>query len=256
MFWKRKKIYTLDSTESTQLSNVESTICQAKYANLDLRRAVLDWRDQHIETVELHLARELTCLYSALDKQSDKMSVRDLFKQKRFGKEHFEPIYKDWVEREVTHLVTAAQKDLSAVFTHALEFGEQEAALNHEVGSAHYTDAAIAAAATGVGLAAIPAVAAISAVSAGGIMGFLGLSAISWPVVAIGVASIGALLALGGYKAAGLKSRAISRYRKSIRKVIDEQVLGYDSEKDSIRQRLQSYIDNTAKKIIMEIDQC
>lgn len=257
MFWKKnKKEETLDSNISAELSIAEANICRAKYANLDLRRAVLDWRDHHVENVELHLARELTSLYSALDEQTENMSISDIFTQKEYSKEHFEPIYKNWVEREVAHLVTAAQKDLSAVFTHALEFGEQGADLDHEESSGHYTDAAIAVAATGAGLAAIPAVTTISVASAGGIMGFLGITTVAWPVVAIGVVAIGGLLALGGYKAADLKESAISRYRNAIRKAIEEQVLGYDSEKDSIRYRLQSYIGKTGEKIILEIDQC
>ena len=61
MFWnKKRKTSTLKTTESVKLSNIESSICHAKYANLDIRRAVLDWRDNHIENVELHLTRELS----------------------------------------------------------------------------------------------------------------------------------------------------------------------------------------------------
>jgi len=257
MFWrKNKKTDKLDSTEGAELSVLAANVCQAKYADLDLRRNVLDWRDQHIENAELHLARELTSLYSALDEQTEKMSISDLFTQKKFGKEHCEPVYKNWVEREVAHLVNTAQKDLSTVFIQALEFGEQSTVLNHEEDSGHYTDAAIAAAATTAGLAAIPAVVTFSMASAGGIIGIFGITTVAWPVVAIGVATIGGLLALGGYKAADLKSSAIARYRKSIRTAIEEQVLGYNSKKDSIRQRLQSYIDNTAEQILLEIDQC
>ena len=257
MFWnKKRKTSTLKTTESVKLSNIESSICHAKYANLDIRRAVLDWRDNHIENVELHLTRELSNLYCSLDEQTDKMSFRDLVKQKNFGKNHLDPIYKEWVKREVDYLVNTAQKDLSVVFTHALVIGEQTDALDYKESSGHYTDAFIAAAATGAGLAAIPAVATFSIVGVGGIMGFLGATTVVWPVVAIGVATIGGLLALGGYKAAGLKSRAISRYRKDIRKAIEKQVLGDGSEKDSIRQWLQTHIHITAETIISEIDRC
>ena len=96
----------------------------------------------------------------------------------------------------------------------------------------------------------------MSVVSAGGILGFFGVTVIFWPVVAAGLATVGTLMALGGYKVTSLKSRVIRRYRKAIKKSIDDQVLGYESDQVSIRQQLQSNIQHTAEKIIMEIDQC
>ena len=253
---KKKKTDAPGATKSDALPSAATKICHAKYANLDLRHAILDWRDKHLENVELHLTRELPSLYSALDEQTDKMSIIDIFKQKEYGKEHLEPIYREWVEREVTHLVNVAQKDLSTVFASALEFAGQGAAMDYEESSGHYTDAAIAVLATGIGLAAIPEVAAISVVTAGGILGVFGATTVVWPVLAIGAAAIGGLLVLGGYKATALKSSAISRYRIAVRKAIEQAVLGRCSEKDSICERLQSYIGNTAEKILLEIDQC
>ncbi len=242
------------STVNVELSSVETNICHTKYANLDIRRAVLDWRDQHTENVELHLARELSRLYSALDEQTNIMTIRDLLALKKYGKEHIEPIFKDWVEQEVVYLVNSAQKDLSAIFTHALEFGDLCSTLNQDTNNDHYADAAIASAATGAGLAAIPVVTTFSITSAGGIMGFLGATMIAWPVVVAGMTTILVLLALGGYKAVSLKTHAIAKFQKKTKEEIEKQVLGYSIENDSIRQRLQIYIGKTAENIIREID--
>lgn len=256
-FWKKnRKTDEHKSIVSAEPTNVEINICHSKYVNLDIRRAALDWRDEHIENVELHLVSELTRLFKAMDEQIDRMSIKDLVTQKKFGKEHLGSLYNDWVEQEVEYLVKTAQKDLLAVFSHVLEYSEEGTVLNHEEKCVRYSDGVIAAVSTAAGLSVIPTVLASSVVSAGGIMGFLGATVIVWPVVAIGAVVIGGLLVLGGYKATALKSRAISRYRKGIRKVIEEKVLGYDNKKNSIRQRLQSYIDKTAKKIILEIDKC
>jgi hypothetical protein len=191
-----------------------------------------------------------------LEQQLEAMSMRDLFNQVSFGKGRIEPIYKEWVTREVTQLTRSAQDDLSTIFVHALEFGEHGGALDQQSDSGHFTDAALAAAAVGAGIAVIPTFATMSVVSVGGIMGLLGATTIALPVAAMGVATVGTLLALGGYKAASLKSRAIRRYRNAITRSIEGQVLGSGIDRDSICQRLQLYIEQTAAKIIMEIDQC
>lgn len=256
MFWKKKKKAEIpQASESTALSAAVTTACHAKYANLALRRSILDWRDRHTENAELHLSRELSTLYSSLDEQLEKMSVRDLFTSKSYGAEHFEPIFTSWIEREATHIISAAQNDLASAFSRSLEMGQLADSLDHQEGKEHYTDVAIAAAATGAGLAAIPAVATMSIVSTGGVLGFLGATVAAWPVVALGVVAVGGLLALGGYKAADLKTSAIARFRKSMRNAIKEQVLGSDVGNPSICERIQRYIDATAEEILLEIDE-
>lgn len=248
MFWVVKKTHKLDSIESAELSIIERRICRSTFENIDLRRAVLDWRDRHIENVELHLTGEFKVLCNALDEQIEKMKFWDLFSQNAFGKEHLEPIYKDWVGQEVTNIIGSARKDLFAVLAHALEYCEHGAAskleaLKQEESKGYYTSVAVTAAARFV---AIPAVTVFSVISVVGIAGIFGLAA-------IGAAVAGVLLMLGVHKAASIKPRALTRYREAVMKALKEQVLGSDSDNESIRRRLQSYISNTAENIIMEI---
>lgn len=255
MFWNKNRSSDANKSDvSVKLSNIETNICHTKYANLDIRRAVLDWRDQHVENVELHLLSELPRLYSALDEQTEKMSIQDIIKLKKYGKERIEPIFNDWVEQEVIYLIGSAQRDLSTIFTHALEYSDLGATLNQDTNSGHYTDATIAVAATGLGAAVVPVVTTFSITSVGGIMGAFGVTAIAWPVVIAGMTTILLLLALGGYKAVGLRARAIAKFRRKTQNEIENQVLGYNNEKDSIRRRLQLYIGKSAEIIISEID--
>lgn len=255
MFWKKSKSkVSPHAVVVGPISTDAAKVCHIKYANLDLRRAVLDWRDDHIENVENHLSSRLDDLYRSLDQQLDAMSVQDLLKQGAFGKRNIEPVYKQWLTQEVTQLSKAAQDDLAKIFVHAWEFSEHVGALNQPADNRHYTDAAVAAAATGAGIAAIPAFAAMSAASAGGVMGLLGVSTLAWPIVAVGVASVSALLALGGYKAKSLKSNAVARYRKGVIKSIEQQIFGQKDDEESVCQRMQLYIQRTAEEIVMEID--
>jgi len=254
MFWKKKIKDKLVSTERAELPTIDTGIFRLSCAGIDLRRAVLDWRDKHTENVELHLTREFKTLCSTLDEVIEKMTYRELFFQNSFGKERLEPILKEWVEREATSIMDSARKDLSAVLVHNLEYCEHGAALKHKEDNEHYADAAFAAAATGAGLAAIPAATVFSVASAGGIAGIFGITVISWPVVAIGTAVAGVLLMLGVHKATNVKPRALSRYRKAVHKTIEVQVLGSDGDNESLRQRLQSYISNTANMLVTEID--
>lgn len=254
-FWKNNRNSdAIATTDHSELSNVLSNTSVSKHANLDLRRAILDWRDQHIENIEFHLSRELMSLFSKLDDITTRMTVIELCTQNKFGKNHLEPVYKKWVESEVAYLVNEAQKDLSAVFSHVMVFTEQGDSLNCKESNGHYTDATIATVATGAGLAAIPYVASVSAVSAGGIMGILGVTTIAWPIVAFSAAVISGLLAIGGHRAVRLKQRAILRYQSAIRAAINEQVLGIGNGKETICLRLQAHIEKTAKNILQEID--
>ena len=254
MFWNKNKNKP-DFTDNAGLVRSKTRIYQPLATSMDLRRAVLDWRDKHGKNAELHLAREITSLHNALDEQISKMGYKDFFfTSGKFGRECLEPIYRDWVSREVTYVMNAAQKDLYAVVDRALEYSEHSTAMENSGHQGHYADIAIAASATAAGLAAIPAVATFSMTSAGGVLGLLGVTVASFPVILFGTAMVGLLLALGGYKALGVRPRALSRYQKIVREKINKQVLGYDGSDDSVRHRLQSHITNTAENIIMEID--
>jgi hypothetical protein len=257
VFWNRK---TKNVEDKVALPIARSTSTAdnglSRYSDLELRRAILDWRDRHIEAIESHFEREIPALFGVLDQQLDKMSFTELFKQRKFAKEKIEPIYGDWINREVTSVGQAARKDLAQIVSHAVEMGQFGHKLEDVASKSPVADAAIIAAATGIGLAAIPAFATMSIVSAGGILGFLGVTTVAWPIAAIGIAVVGGLMALGGYKAARLKSRAIERYRKGMHEAIRSRVLGSSDNEESICRLLQSKIDTRADTILKEIDNC
>ncbi|PLW68446.1 hypothetical protein [Pseudohalioglobus lutimaris] len=254
-FRRREKMKANQHLPELKLTEESTEACHTRFANLDLRRAILDWRDKHIEKVELHLGRELTTLFNSIDAQLEQLSARELILDgKNIGKKHIEPIYLEWVEREVQELINDAGKDLSSIFTHALSFQKLATSFDHNENSKPYLDATLAAGATGAGLAAIPVFASLSSVSAGGLLGMIGATAVSWPVMLAGVATAGALVSFGGYKAANLKSKAVSRYRDTSRKFITQQILGDRAATNSIRKNLQAHISEAATTILKEID--
>ena len=240
---------------SPELSDQATEVCHERLANLDVRRSVLDWRDRHLENTELQLRRELLTLFGSIDKQLEKMTIAEtFFHEKKFSKENIEPIYLAWVEREATKIINDAQKDLRSIFSHALDFEIDETTLEQSETSGRYTDAAIAAAATGAGMAAIPVFAGMSMVSAGGVLGFIGITTISWPIAALGITTVGGLLAVGGYKSADLKSKASSRYRDKVFAFINDQVLGGVNSETSVSQNIQAHIKKATTTILAEID--
>lgn len=256
MFWKKWLSKEQQPAAVEIMPDFAIEACHGRFSNLDLRRAVLDWRDHHIEVVETHLTRELYSLYSLLDQQFEKMAIKDLFKQKAFGERYLEPIYKEWIAQETGVLIQSAQKDLAGLFAHELEYSESQSEWAQAAEGSAVTDAALTAALTGAGIAAIPSFATMSVVSAGGIMGFLGATTVALPVVAVGVAVTGSLLALGGYKAASLRSRGVNRYREAVKRSIQQQLLGGGTNQESICHRLQRYIQDTSVTIIRKIDEC
>jgi DNA-binding transcriptional LysR family regulator len=184
------------------------------------------------------------------------MSFNDLLRQKKFGKQQIEPIYREWVDREVTGLIQTAEKDLSRLFVHSLVINEGSGNIAYGTNNDHFTDAAIAAVATGAGIAVAPTFASMSIVSAGGAFGVFGVTAVSWPIIAVGLVTVGGLIALGGHKATHIKSNAIGKIRNNLKDAIRKQVLGYNSKTESVRERLQIQIETIAAKILLEIDLC
>jgi len=220
MFWKRSSINDKkNESECTQLFWFDKGNSQTQYSNFDIRRSVLDWRDKYTEIIELHLVKKLHVLSISIDKQTQKMSLRDLFSQKRYSKKFIDPIYKDWLRREVSYIIDLSKKDLTAILDHDLHFNEQGNELKHRKSSNNYTDAAISIAATGAGLAAIPVAASLSVVSAGGIAGLFGATAVI------------VLFVFSKSKMKTMRLKNLSQYRKTIKSTIEEQVLGYHTDK-------------------------
>lgn len=221
---------------------------------LILRKEILNWRDKHTEAVDAHLKRELVFLFNAIDKEIDEVPFREVLRVRQsWAKEHIEPLFRQWVEREAGHLISDAQKDLRAICDHIYEYKKAIPALDHGKGLGQSPEATMAAAGIGGGLLAIPVFASMATVSAGGLLGVIGLTTISWPIAVAGFAVVGGLLAFGGQKAAGLKDSAKNRYRRKIQESITRQVLGADDFSDSIRQRLHNYIVKTASAARREV---
>ncbi len=223
-----------------------------KYGGIFLRRQLLDWRDKHIENIHHHLNREISLLFDELDNEIDKMGITDIYSSEDYTKKYLEPIYLRWIENEVSRLLSTAQSELNPIRQHALEYQKYDNSLKHKEGVNSIQDTATALISTGAGIAVIPTVVSTATISAGGLMGLLGVTAVSLPVAVVGVAIVGSLLAFGGNKASNLKSNAIKRHKKKIRKSIQELVI-YNKTRNSICQCLQAQITEVTRTLLIEI---
>lgn len=222
-----------------------------------LRREILKWRDRHFDKTHDRLALELSGLFSALDAQIEKMDYNDIvFHGAEYSRRQLQPLYNDWVEREIKEIVEDAEADLrrlstskSFQFTYDLprQVYNGNSSCGREVATATISGAGA--------LIAIPAFASWSVVSAGGIAGWLGVTVISWPVVMTGVAIGVPLLALSGSKWANLKENVHKSIKKNTRNSIRPQVLG-NTNNDSICQRLHAHLERVADAILEEIPPC
>lgn len=219
-----------------------------------LRRAILNWRDQHFDETHYRLARELSVLFSALDSEIEKMEYKDIILNgAEYSKIHLQPIYSAWVEREIKGVVENAEADLRKLSTNkTLQFTHDSSRQGYNGNSSYGTEVATATLASAGVLIAIPAFASWSVVSAGGIAGWLGATVISWPVIIAGIAVGGGLLALSGNKWANLKDNIYGSIKKNIRNSIRQQVLG-SKDNNSVCQGLHAHLEKVTDAILEEI---
>lgn len=248
-----------ESGAPSGLPTYDHTEAERKLPTYELRQAILAWRDTQMERIDRHLRDRIKEVHAAIEFACRDMPVQHLLvqaTQKAFSDANIFPIYSRWVEVESKDLIDSAQESLSKLFQTSLVSNVDASALNAAHSTQHVNDATRAGAAIGGGIVAIPIIGSMSMASVGGVLGFLGVTAISWPVVAIGAVVVGSLFAFGGKRATEIKTRAINSYVEKMIIAVDEQVIGAGMDSGSLSHRLQGLIYDVAKKTLKEIDQC
>ena len=130
--------------------------------SLQIRRRILDWRDEHVAHIEHHLGREIYLLFKEIDEKIDKMSVKELLQSQEFAKNNLEPICEQWLENETRLLFHKANQSLQIIYQTSLTSQQVNVKLetnNHELVSVTDVASVIVA---GVSFAAIPSLIGIS----------------------------------------------------------------------------------------------
>ncbi|GAB2518649.1 hypothetical protein [Microbulbifer agarilyticus] len=242
-----KKIFSngvSPGAEHNILSGSPQSLSERK-TSIDVRRAILDWRDQYTEEAELQLRSEFMQLVKTFESVMEQASIRDLL-DKNFSKDHLESLYLDWQEREVNRFLQRAEKGMKSILVTQLRFSDQEAAAFEDSSSGGVFDLLLPTAAAGIGVAALPSVGAASMVSAGGLLGVFGVTTISWPILLSGLAVSTALVSTGVIKGAKLKDKLRERIRNRVEQQLTIQILG-DGNGSSLVENIQKYVHDVAE---------
>jgi len=223
-----------------------------QFTNLDKRRQVLDWRDQHMASVEPRLQELIETLFDSVRKLCREMSKEDLAKVGVHYQKHIQPMCDVWISTTGQRLIEAAIKDLPVTVTTSGTPAPVDGILSRSEDVSINTDSRSAKAAIGLGIAAAPITASMATVSAGGIAGLLGATVIAWPVVAAGALVGGGLLLFGGKSLANKREREISEYESKVLGLIHRIVFDRSEERKSLVLILEQSIDDIAERTLKE----
>jgi len=225
---------------------------------LQIRRKIIDWRDEQVAHIEHHIGREIQLLFKDIDTKVDKMSAQELIKSQDFANKNLNPIYEQWLENETRLLAKNANQSLQAIYQTSLAWQQADIKLKMDnpqlVG---ITDAASIMAA-GASLVAIPSLIGLSitTVPATGILGWLGVGAVSmvsWPVLLTGSVVIGGLVLFCGNRLINLTKSAANHYKSIVHKALNEKVIA-NANGLALIQRLQFEIRQTADNLIKSLE--
>lgn len=236
-----------EATESEPVAPVPP-----QFTNLDKRRQVLDWRDQHMAAVEPSLQEMIETLFDSVRKSCREMSKSDLAQVEVHYQKHIQPMCDVWISTTGLNLIEAAIKDLPATMSSSGTPVPVEGILSRSEDVSINTDSRSAKAAIGLGITAVPITASMATVSAGGIAGLLGVTVIAWPVVAAGALVGGGMLLFGGKSLANKREREISEYESKVLGLIHRIVLDRTEERKSLVLILEQSIDDIAAKTLKE----
>ncbi len=222
--------------------------------HIALRREILDWRDRHLLEIDQYLNREVLHLISDVNAKMDDMQLPDLLRGgKKFMQSNVAPIFASFVERHSKKLIEGAQIDLREIQDHILSVQRASGELASEDSyQAMYADIALAGALAAGSVAAGAGTTAAAITSAGGILGLLGLTTISFPVVAIGVIVAAAAIGIAGSKVAKLRQKQVERRKVAVAAQMRHLILGM-SNQESLCMQLQKQIEATANEVLTRL---
>ncbi|RJQ81106.1 MAG: hypothetical protein C4519_09135 [Desulfobacteraceae bacterium] len=225
---------------------------------LQIRRKILDWRDEQVSHIGHHLGREIQLLFKQIDAKIDEMSAIELIKTKKFAKKNLEPIYEQWIENETRLLVQNANQSLQAIYQTSLAWQQADIKLKTDNPQLVRISDATSIVAAGASLAAIPSLIGLSitTVPGAGILGLLGIGTVtmvSWPVLMTGSVIIGGLGLFAGNRLINMKKKAAEHYKDIVHKALNEKIITNIGGL-ALRQQLQSVLRQTADNLIQSLE--
>jgi len=228
-----------------------------KIDDLQIRRKILDWRDEQVVHIEHHIGREIDLLLREIDKSIDNISAKELLYSQDFSDNIIKPIYEQWLENETNILLKDANQSLQIIHRTFLSWQKTETKFKPDNPQLWSTTDVVSIMAAGGSVAAGIYLRglAITTVSGTGILGWLGLGAttmVSWPIIAVGAITIAGSILLGGNQLINLRTSVAERYKEMVHKAIREELI-LNANKPSLIQILQSDIRKTSDKIIQSL---
>ncbi|MBY6014075.1 hypothetical protein KUV75_04060 [Qipengyuania gaetbuli] len=186
--------------------------------DIQLRRKVLEWRDEHSTAATLELNRLWLDVKPLVAEKLAAVSWRSaLAEPNRYITREIDPFLAEQLAPKLEKLVSRAQQDLKAIARRHFELNPSlapnEGEENH-LGSAIAILSGIAPLAGGLAMGiALPSFAIVSGTTA---FGLVATSTVSLPIVLGGVAAAGALLATGVVNTSKLHSYSAGRMMKRV----------------------------------------
>jgi hypothetical protein len=222
---------------------------------VQLRNQLLKWRDKYRDGVRFHYKREIHTLFSSIDEALSGFSTSDLiFKSNKFGKGTIEPLYLAWITQETQTILKEAQSELDKIYNQSLERSNKFDGVDGMEPVNVKIDLLTCTITLAGGAIAIPAFASLSSISVGGWLGFIGLTTISWPIVITGIAISSTFMAFSIYKFSNIHNRAVDKYRKTIKKFIENQIFHGSEKTLSVADKVESTINKSMELVLAELD--
>jgi hypothetical protein len=214
---------------------------------------VLAWRDEHEVKVLNHLKKATPEFKDRLLTLIQSIPNKAFFlRQKKSLEETIQPAIENWIQEQSVELLTQASGEVLNIVDTVGGVNSSDHSLNTDGVSRQLGDLATALGPLAAGIMSVPATVMASVVSAGGIAGFFGATVIAWPAVIVGTAVIGTMALLGGYRMAGIRTRANKRVHNKLSESIDRMVFGGEGQDLYLCAALQGIIRETAREQLIK----
>lgn len=198
--------------------------------NIDLRRRLLEWRDEHSSTAALELNRLWLDLKPTIAEKLAGVSWRSaLTEPNGYIVREIDPLLAEHLEPKIADLTNAARQDMINLAKRHFELSPALSPSSDEedhIVSAMAVLSSVAPLAGGLAMGvALPSFAVVSGTAA---FGLIATSTVSLPIVVGGVAAAGTLLATGVVKTSKLHAYSTDRMMKRVESHVRRALLSND----------------------------
>lgn len=216
-----------------------------------LYRKLLDWRDDTIVEIDVHLRQALPLLKNRVGNALENATYLDLVRRRRFIDEDVKPAIEAWMQDVQCEIHAKASASLSLILRESIELRREYAQFDAEAHKGTLSDAGLVfASSAGVVISGL-GFASASVVPAAGLLGLVGITSVSMPIAVAGAAITTVALALSGHQMVNLKSKTMARYRNAIDKWITTAIWDdVPGSHPSLRESLQRQVEQLTAELL------